>query len=153
MSQLPVTTCRLVYVLLCVLLPTLLCYLTTTWFLLFNYRLYFLFFPHSTVFHTTFSLQTFYLDMVRQDLQQPKLSSNINMMPSNCSHCTHIIQENDRFTAMIAVLQAQLQTQCCRNAQPVSLIQPTETFNWFSPLSSESESRLSLLLSLPRYGV
>ena len=28
----------------------------------------------------------------------------------------------------------------CRNAQPVSLIQPTETFNRFSPLSSESES-------------
>ena len=27
-----------------------------------------------------------------------------------------------------------------RNAQPVSLIQPTETFNRFSPLSSESES-------------
>ena len=30
--------------------------------------------------------------------------------------------------------------KCCRNAQPVSLIQPTETFNRFSPLSSESES-------------
>ncbi|CDQ58613.1 unnamed protein product [Oncorhynchus mykiss] len=109
------------------------------------------------------------------------------MMPSNCSHCTHNIQENDRLTARIAVLQAQLQTQslgkgnfsvgkdetasvppvstdsnvsinplarspqpdnfltvsgrkCCRNAQPVSLIQPTETLNRFSPLSSESES-------------
>uniref|UniRef100_A0A8C7QG66 SGNH hydrolase-type esterase domain-containing protein n=1 Tax=Oncorhynchus mykiss TaxID=8022 RepID=A0A8C7QG66_ONCMY len=155
------------------------CYLTTLWFLLFNYRLYFCFFP------STFSLQTLYLDMVRQDLQQPKLSSNINMMPSNCSRCTHNIQENDRLTARIAVLQAQHQTQslgkgnfsvgkdetasvppvsidssinplarspqpenfltasgrkCCRNAQPVSLIQPTETFNRFSPLSSESES-------------
>ena len=30
--------------------------------------------------------------------------------------------------------------KCCRNAQPVSLIQPTETFNRFSPLGSESES-------------
>uniref|UniRef100_A0A673YAG7 Uncharacterized protein n=1 Tax=Salmo trutta TaxID=8032 RepID=A0A673YAG7_SALTR len=30
--------------------------------------------------------------------------------------------------------------KCCRNAQPVSLIQPTETFNRFSPLSNESES-------------
>ena len=30
--------------------------------------------------------------------------------------------------------------KCCRNAQPVSLIQPTETFKRFSPLSSESES-------------
>ena len=30
--------------------------------------------------------------------------------------------------------------KCCRNAQVVSLIQPTEYFNRFSPLSSESES-------------
>uniref|UniRef100_A0A8C7UQ92 SGNH hydrolase-type esterase domain-containing protein n=1 Tax=Oncorhynchus mykiss TaxID=8022 RepID=A0A8C7UQ92_ONCMY len=129
----------------------------------------------------------FYLDMVRPDFQLPKLSSNINMMPSNCSRCTHNIRENDCLTARIAVLQAQLQTQslgkgnfnvgkdetvsvppvstdsnvsinplarspqpdnflmasggkCCRNTQPVSLIQPTETFNRFSPLSSESES-------------
>ena len=49
--------------------------------------------------------------MVRQDVQQPKLSSNINMMPSNCSRCTHNIQENDHPTARIAVLQAQIQTQ------------------------------------------
>ena len=104
-------TCRLVYVLLCVLcvlLPTLLCQLTTLRFLLFNYRLYFCFFPHSTFCHSTFSLRTLYLDVVCQDLQQPKLSSNINTMPSNCSRCTHNIQENDRLTARIAVLQAQL---------------------------------------------
>ncbi|XP_071192547.1 uncharacterized protein [Salvelinus alpinus] len=135
--------------------------------------------------------------MVRQHLQQPKLSSNINMMSSNCSRCTHNIQENDRLTARIAVLQAQLQTQslgkgnfsvgkeetasvppvstdsnvsinplaqspqpdnflmasggkCCWNAQPVSLIQPTETFNRFSPLCSESESESeSSLVSTP----
>ena len=49
--------------------------------------------------------------MVRQDLHQPKLGSNINMMPSNCSRCTHNIQENDCLMAKIAVLQAQLQTQ------------------------------------------
>ena len=30
--------------------------------------------------------------------------------------------------------------KCCRNAQPVSLIQLTETFNRFSPLSSKAES-------------
>ena len=48
--------------------------------------------------------------MVRQDFKQPKLS-NINMMPSNCSRCTYNIQENDRLTARIAVLQAQLQTR------------------------------------------
>ena len=62
-------------------------------------------------FPSTFSLRTLYLDTVRQDLQQPKLSSNINMMPFNCSRCTRNIQENDRLTARIAVLQAQLQTQ------------------------------------------
>ena len=38
-------------------------------------------------------------------------SSNINIMPSNCSRCSHNIQENDRLTARIDVLQAQLQTQ------------------------------------------
>lgn len=57
-----------------------------------------------------FSSRRFYLDMVRQDFKQPKLS-NINMMPSNCSRCTYNIQENDRLMARIAVLQAQLQTQ------------------------------------------
>ena len=30
--------------------------------------------------------------------------------------------------------------KCCRNAEPVSIIQQTETFNRFSTLSSESES-------------
>ena len=30
--------------------------------------------------------------------------------------------------------------KCCRNAHPVTLIQPTETFNRLSPISSESES-------------
>ena len=49
--------------------------------------------------------------MVLQDLHQPKLSSNINIMPSNCSRCTHNIQENGRLMVRIAVLQAQLQTQ------------------------------------------
>ena len=140
-----------------------------------------------------------YLDVVRQDLHQQKLSSNINIMPSNCSCCTHNIQENDHFMARIAVLQAQFQTQslgkgnlsvgndetasvpristdssinhlahspqpdnfimasgrkCCRNAQPVSLIQPTETFNRFSPLSngSESEAEPSLVSSPPVTG-
>ena len=126
-----------------------------------------------------------YLEEDRQDLHQLKLSSNINMMPSNCSRCTHNIQENDHLTARIAELPAQLQTQslgkgnlsvgkdetasvpavstdssknpltqfpqpdnflmasgrkCCKHAQPVSLIQPTETFNRFSPLRNESES-------------
>ena len=140
-----------------------------------------------------------YLDVVRQYLHQPKLSSNINMMPSNCSRCTHNIQENDRLTARIAELQAQLQTQslgkgnfsvgkdetasvppvstdssikplaqspqpdnfltvsgrkCCRNAQPVSLNQPTETFNRFSPLSngSVSEAESSLVSTPPVTG-
>ena len=49
--------------------------------------------------------------MVHKDLHQPKQSGNINMMPSNYSRCTHSIQENDRLTARIAVLQAQLQMQ------------------------------------------
>lgn len=132
-------------------------------------------------------------------LQTAELS-NINMMPSNCSRCTYNIQENDRLTARIAVLQAQLQTQslgkgnfsvgkdetasvppvstdsnisinplarspqpdnflmasggkCCRNAQPVSRIQPTETFNRFSPLSeSESEAETSLVSTPPVVG-
>ena len=40
--------------------------------------------------------------------------------------------------------------KCCRNAQPVSLIQPTETFNQFSPLSSELESEVEpSLVSTP----
>ena len=40
--------------------------------------------------------------------------------------------------------------KCCRKAQPVSLIQPTETFNRFSPLSSGSESEAeSSLVSTP----
>ena len=123
-----------------------------------------------------------------QDLHQPqKLSNvnNINTMPSNCSPCTHNIQENYRLMVRIAMLQAQLQMQslgkgnlsvgkdetasvppvstessinlsaqsqqpdnflkasgkkCCRYAQPVSLIQSTETLNRLSPCSSESES-------------
>ena len=123
-------------------------------------------------------------------------------MPSNCSRCTHNIQENDHLTARIAVLQAQLQMQslgkshfsvgkdetasvppistdsnvsinplarspqpdnflmasggkCCRNTQLVALIQLTETFNLFSPLSSESESETepSLVSTSSRYGV
>ena len=150
-------------------------------FTVFTFSLAFIFlvFPLTQLFfHSTFSLRTLYLDMVRQDLQQPKLSSNINMMRSNCSRCTHNIQENDRLMARIAMLQAQLQMQslgkgnfsvgkdesasvppvstdssinplqqspqpdnylmasgpkCCRNAQLVSLIQPTETFNRVSP--------------------
>ena len=135
--------------------------------------------------------------MVRQDLHHPKVSSNINIMPSNCSRCTHNIQENNCLTATITVLQAQLHTQllgkgnfsvgknetasvppvsidssinplaqspqpdnflkssggkCCRNAQPVSLIQPTETFNHFSPLitgsSVNGDFRLDLMDTL-----
>ena len=40
--------------------------------------------------------------------------------------------------------------KCCRNAQPVSLIQPTETFNRFSPLSSKLESEVEhSLVSTP----
>lgn len=40
--------------------------------------------------------------------------------------------------------------KCCRNAQPVSLIQQTETFNRFSPLSSGSVSEAeSSLVSTP----
>uniref|UniRef100_A0AAZ3QIA8 SGNH hydrolase-type esterase domain-containing protein n=1 Tax=Oncorhynchus tshawytscha TaxID=74940 RepID=A0AAZ3QIA8_ONCTS len=42
--------------------------------------------------------------MVRQDLQQPKLRSDINMMPSNSSRCTRNIQENDHLTARIALV-------------------------------------------------
>jgi hypothetical protein len=71
------------------------------------------FFPQSTFFIKLFQLfspRTLYLAVVRQDLHQPKLSSNINMMPSNCSRCTHNIQQNDHLLARIAVLQAQLQT-------------------------------------------
>uniref|UniRef100_A0A674A4Y1 SGNH hydrolase-type esterase domain-containing protein n=1 Tax=Salmo trutta TaxID=8032 RepID=A0A674A4Y1_SALTR len=41
----------------------------------------------------------------------------------------------------------------CRNAQPMSLIQPTETFNRFSPLSeSESEAETSLVSTPPAVG-
>ena len=92
------------------------------------------------------------------------------MMPSNCSRCTHNIQENDRPTARIVdaiVRKGNLSVgkdekvsvppvstdssinpfarspppdkflmasggKCRMNAQLVSLIQPTETFNWFS---------------------
>jgi hypothetical protein len=44
--------------------------------------------------------------------------------------------------------------KCCRNAQPVSLIQLTETFNPFSPLSNESESEAepSLVSTPPTTG-
>ena len=128
--------------------------------------------PLAQLFSLNFFNPTLYLEVVHQDLHQLKLSSNINIMPSNCSRCTHKIQ--DRLMVRIAVLQVQLQTQslgkrnlsvgkdetasippvstdssinllaespqpdnffmasggkCCRNAQPVSLIQPTETFN------------------------
>jgi hypothetical protein len=141
----------------------------------------YIFSPLAQLFSFNFFNPTLYLEVVCQDLLQLKLSSNINMMPSNCSHCTHNIQENDRLMVRIAVLQAQLQTQslgkrnlsvgkdeaasvppvstdnsinllaespqpdnflmasgekCCRNAQPVSLIQPTETFNWQLALTS-----------------
>lgn len=170
------------------------------YFTVFTFSLPYIFsFPSLNFFHSTFSPRRFYLDMVRQDFKQPKLS-NINMMPSNCSRCTYNIQENDRLTARIAVLQAQLQTQSlgkgnfsvvkgetasvppvstdsnvsinplarspqpdnflmasggkrCRNAQPVSLIQPTETFNRFSPLSeSELEAKTSLVSAPPVIG-
>ena len=44
--------------------------------------------------------------------------------------------------------------KCCGNAQPVSLVQPTETFNLFSPLSngSESEAEPSLVSTPPVTG-
>ena len=77
----PPSTSGLVSVLLCCLL--LLGHLTNFLVLTLNTFTYVLVFSSCYFFHSTFLPQTSYLDMVLQDLHQPKkLSSNTNTIPS-----------------------------------------------------------------------
>jgi hypothetical protein len=97
--------------------------------------LFFIFFTFNTFTNILVfsSLRTLYLHMVLQDLHQPKLSSNINTMPSNCSCCIHNIQENYRLMVRIAMLLTQLQMQSlgkgnlCVGKDEIASVPPVST--------------------------
>jgi hypothetical protein len=78
-------------------------------------------------------------------------------MPSNCSHCSHNIQENDRLTARIAALQAQRHTKSLGKGHlnagkdETASVPPISTDSSINPLAQSPQPDNFLMASGRKY--